>query len=109
MVFTRLVAMSGYQMGEVVPVVLGIAYTISQVPSYIFPKELIERVHKMRDANGEEVTLTLKMNQAFDRELCESGVENTSIIDVQVRVHCAFFEIVKFIPSALSLSVKLTC
>jgi len=86
MVFTRLVAMSGYQMGEVVPVVLGIAYTISQVPSYIFPKELIERVHKMRDANGEEVTLTLKMNQAFDRELCESGVENTSIIDVQTFV-----------------------
>ena len=85
MVLARMLAGTAFSVGEVLPIAVAVVYGVYQVPSNIFPWRVVEKLYKMRDEEGQELQLTLKTKRLFDRELCESGVENIKIVDVQVR------------------------
>lgn len=88
MVLSRLLAGTGLQLGDVLPVAVAIVYSAAQLPSNIFPWHTVEKFYKMRDENGEELELTMRARRLIDRELCESGIENKKLVDIQAFVTC---------------------
>ena len=84
MVLSRLIAGTGFQLGDVLPVAVAVVYCAAQLPSNIFPWRTVEKLYKMRDEDGKELELTLKAKRLIDRELCESGIENRKLVDVKV-------------------------
>ena len=84
-----MLAGTGYSVAEVLPVAVAVVYSIYQVPSNLLPGYVVDNFYKMRDERGKEMELTLQTKRLFDRELCESGVENRKIVDIQVGVFAA--------------------
>jgi len=68
--------------GTVVPFAVAIVYFGSQLPNTLFPYYFVNKFYKMRDEEDKELKTTKKTELIFNREVCESGIENENMADI---------------------------
>lgn len=71
-----------YDLGKAVPVAVAIVYFGSQVPSSLLPRWFVNKFHKIRDENEEELKTSKNTELIFNREICESGIENENMASI---------------------------
>ena len=76
--------MANLNAGEVIPTSVMIVYALHQYPINFNPEIVVERYDQMTDDAGKPVNATLATDKIYDRELCESGVENKKLADTTV-------------------------
>merc|ERR1712168_1227822 len=65
--------------GDAIPTGVLLAYGIYHYPISVHPEHVIERYDRMTNDAGELVEVTLATEKIYDRELCESGVDNRKL------------------------------
>jgi len=65
--------------GDAIPTGVLLAYGIYHYPISVHPEHVIERYDRMTNDAGESVEVTLATEKIYDRELCESGVDNRKL------------------------------